>query len=823
MIVNSRDMTTTSNYQIYPDFFPTPQQANTKRERIQTNPKYHGFTQTHFTAGDAQQFEDHRYPGVSTGATPTNPIKIDGNITNDVDIWDGYTNVAQSTVKDTFDYIFHKFKKGIFVKIRDNSVKVFLPFSKHDYTNEWSDNIKMSRDEITNLVKEVDSANGYKFNPRRLNTNIDKWYANNSLIRYEYPLTEGDSNVGNVKNMLEELCKEREIPDTEFFVNRRDFPLLTRDRTEPYHNMWNSDDVPLVSHSYEKYIPILSMSTSGNYADIAIPTHNDWSRVQSKHGKWFPKGSDNYDDDFTEISWSDKIETAVFRGASTGTGVDANTNMRMKAALMSQNQPKTEIPLLNAGISKWNLRPRKIEDCDKLRTINVAASGIKLSDFMTIGEQAKYKYILHIDGHVSAFRLSMELATRSLILKVDSPWKTWISDKLKPYVHYVPVNWDLSNLFEIIEWCRNNDDKCKEIASNARAFYESNLSRNSILDYLQALICKTTSAMNAPKYPDISPKAAMIADERRVIQMEQCDINLTNEEIDIGTVFRETKQFQNTLEKVKNVLATSKWEDVAERGEILNADKQSRLVSCTYDNMHMTVSCSESANKKDELIHGAFVGMLVANKLDEITGNFCRTYGVYETGDTQKVISERVYGQTLGEYISNIKSNFKFAELRYIIVQIFLALHVAQSKYGFVHNNLNATNIIIHRFPGIKTASYEIGTNETVTVKVRAVPIITNYDNSNVVYDGKQHNVCTEVETNYTDTQTFMKSVIWGLLNTKLSKDDLKSTINLAGMFSSGTIKNVMDVKSMLNDPSGFRTMSCTEYVKMFRKHVYMQ
>jgi hypothetical protein len=38
---------------------------------------------------------------------------------------------------------------------------------------------------------------------------------------------------------------------------------------------------------------------------------------------------------------------------------------------------------------------------------------------------------------------------------------------LQPYVHYVPLKDDFSDLNEILEWCRNNDDTCKQISENA--------------------------------------------------------------------------------------------------------------------------------------------------------------------------------------------------------------------------------------------------------------------------------------------------------------------------------------------------------------------
>ncbi len=66
----------------------------------------------------------------------------------------------------------------------------------------------------------------------------------------------------------------------------------------------------------------------------------------------------------------------------------------------------------------------------------------------------------------------------------------WFSHLLKPYIHYVPVKSDLSDLIEKIQWCRDNDEKCKEISQEALKFYQTYLSRESILDYMQNLMVK---------------------------------------------------------------------------------------------------------------------------------------------------------------------------------------------------------------------------------------------------------------------------------------------------------------------------------------------
>jgi len=109
---------------------------------------------------------------------------------------------------------------------------------------------------------------------------------------------------------------------------------------------------------------------------------------------------------------------------------------------------------------------------------------------LTFNEQAQYKYILCIDGHVSAFRLSFELSYGSVLLIQDSKYKLWYRHLLVPYVHYIPVSADLSDLIEKIRWCKDNNEQCREIAMNSVKFYNEWLCKDSILDYLQIIIRK---------------------------------------------------------------------------------------------------------------------------------------------------------------------------------------------------------------------------------------------------------------------------------------------------------------------------------------------
>jgi hypothetical protein len=512
------------------DYFYSKEECNKSARVYQnTNPRYKNFCQKYFTAGDEEQFQTQR-------DFTNSKAKADEGLCQTIfkfDIWDGYSKLRGDAVSDTFSYIFHKFKKGIYVRIKNNEVVTFLPFSKAKFVNEWGERIQVHPryKSVVEFMRHINKMEGRPFNERRVNKFTDEWYANNCLLRYEFPLSEGDTGTSHMKNMFEELCANRDVPDLEFFVNRRDFPLLKRDGTEPYNHIFDSVGVPLLSHKYDRYCPILSCVDARGFADLAIPTIDDWARVKAYEGVFFEKTQDRQYNGTFDTPWETKKAIAVFRGGSTGFGTTIQTNPRLKVAYLSslnEVDPSDNTPFLDAGITEWNLRPRKIEGEKYLQTIEVDTLPFSLVPRLSPEEQSRYKYIIHIQGHVAAFRLSLELSMGSVILLVHSEYSLWYTNLLKPFVHYIPVKSDLSDLIERIKWCKENDDKCKEIARNAVIFFKKYLQKDGVFDYLQSLLYHTKSVVGTYYYPSILPKHLQIDKEIEWVYAN-CNLNLNLE------------------------------------------------------------------------------------------------------------------------------------------------------------------------------------------------------------------------------------------------------------------------------------------------------
>lgn len=429
---------------------------------ITKNSEFPHFLHTYFTAGDETQFLEHAH------------------------LEDSYSNVD---VLNTFRYLFYKHKKAVYVKIRNGQLNVFLPFSNSHYQNEWSSRVTVhpKHRDFHDLLRFCSEVLGYSYNPHRVQSNLNEWYANGGLVRYEYPHVEEDTSVPLLHDMLSCVCKQHRIADVEFFFHKRDHPLIKLDKTEAFDQIFGKATA-LVSHNYTSHTPLLCFCTTENFSDLCIPTWEDWCiGSQLLTNKFFVESCKSYT--FANVAWKDKKPVAIWRGSSTGDGVDVDSNSRLKLMLIKLMSNGS----LDAGITKWNLRPRIVNGVMQTLCVNtppldkIFASN-HTAPKLSIAEQQQFKYIVNVDGHVSSFRLSYELGMGSVILLAKSQYYLWYTKSLKPYVHYVPVEADLSDLLDKISWCQTHDTECQTIASNAKLFFDKYINCQYMSSYVASLL-----------------------------------------------------------------------------------------------------------------------------------------------------------------------------------------------------------------------------------------------------------------------------------------------------------------------------------------------
>lgn len=769
-------MTTTPPPPVSPDYYNSAEECIASLRNVQnSNPRYPEFKQDIFHAGDEEQFQHYR-DAVNNMSPHPPDISLKNNLFRDlnIEIWDGFYKINASAVLNTYRYM-TKFKKAIFVKIVDNSLRVFLPFSVADYTNEWGNQIKVDPSKyssIEDFLRHVSDIEGRKYRIKFLKA-TDTWYANNCLVRYDD--SEHDTNISNLRNMLQELCAERTVPDIEFFINRRDFPVMREDYTEPYNHMLGSN-VPLLSHKHTKYAPIFSMCTIiGEYADILMPCWEDWIRVQSYDQKWIPRGCKSYVYNFN-TPWSDKIPTAVFRGSSTGCGVTIDTNQRLKLAFLSSITPPDSngIPYLDAGITKWNARPRKLENNPYLQTIDPSTLSFGLKQILTPEEQSKYKYIVNVDGHVTAYRLSLELSMGSVILLVDSEWTIWYKDLLQPYEHYVPVKHDLSNLIDQIQWCRDNDEECQEIANNAKEFFNTYLQRKGVLDYMQKTLEETKYRIGTYTYNNINPLQLQYNNEHSTLlsQLYHPPVPKNNLPITSLPPVPHTLGFYTGISWLLNYTGTPPCE-------------QDKTVT-DYASVKLYGRTAPDQWTAYRIIHGLFIGKMCIDTLPMRPPNFPAAIGLYDS----VALYEYVEGQSLKDYIHSPQLNSK--QLILILVQTLLAIKVAQDGCAFVHWDLRPSNIIIKKLNRPETHNYTIDANTTISIKSTHLPIITSFEHAHAIHENIHHGIVDMFSSNPSqDSTTLLLTTLREMLVyrkqplDKQTYKDAMSMINLIANFPS--------------------------------------
>lgn len=83
-------------------------------------------------------------------------------------------------------------------------------------------------------------------------------------------------------------------------------------------------------------------------------------------------------------------------------------------------------------------------------------------------QHLQYKYIPIIDGNCIASNHQWVFGSGAVPILISHPDNDfWFKRYIEPMVHYIPIQYDLSNLNEMIEWLVTHDDEAKQIATNA--------------------------------------------------------------------------------------------------------------------------------------------------------------------------------------------------------------------------------------------------------------------------------------------------------------------------------------------------------------------
>lgn len=124
----------------------------------------------------------------------------------------------------------------------------------------------------------------------------------------------------------------------------------------------------------------------------------------------------------------------------------------------------------------------------------------KPSAFMSMAEQTKYKYLIDFRGNGWSGRLPFLLFSNRPLFYVAREPIGFFEKDLKPFVHYIPVKSDLTDLEEKYIWAENNCEETKQIAKNMVDYALTHLRRDMAIKYYAEKLLKYAENYQQPGF-----------------------------------------------------------------------------------------------------------------------------------------------------------------------------------------------------------------------------------------------------------------------------------------------------------------------------------
>jgi hypothetical protein len=169
------------------------------------------------------------------------------------------------------------------------------------------------------------------------------------------------------------------------------------------------------------------------------------------------------------IDWHERHPVAYWRGGTSGQPTDRRRGWRTLPRVTLCDLSRENSTVLDAGITHIAQIPREDDEND------IRASGL-MRPFVDPSEFRKFKYQIDIDGNTNSWSgLFQKLLTGSPVVKVASQgnYRQWYYDRLRPWINFVPVCADMSDLIEKLDWLRCNDDVARRIGEQGWALADS--------------------------------------------------------------------------------------------------------------------------------------------------------------------------------------------------------------------------------------------------------------------------------------------------------------------------------------------------------------
>lgn len=400
---------------------------------------------------------------------------------------------------NTVNLFYYDLGMGVFFNITNNVLNFYVFINKSLVKKNVkyliNKNPNFNYKNLINTLNNFKNINGDEYCGRK---NIKQDFSNIFIandILYIFDYQPSDYFMKNYHliyyDMISSYNKTYKIENSKYFIHLFDYPIYYKYKYDSFVNVENNSSMEINN----QYVPILNATNSILHKHIMIPYVDSWLYVNSEYKKLRNIINPYFDLHNTYVTnWNNKKPLFFFRGTVTGkyyNNVVKNDRLRLAKYLdnlKSSNKKLYDLFDFSLYSNKIDI---KIENNDLIFYDSNKVKS-KFDNYHELFDKPKnfrnseFKYIINIDGEVNAWRLAAELSYNSVILIVESQYsyQSWFYKHLKPYIHYVPIKNDLSNLIEEISKLIDDEDYAKKIAENSVKFYNKYLTKHAILKYL---------------------------------------------------------------------------------------------------------------------------------------------------------------------------------------------------------------------------------------------------------------------------------------------------------------------------------------------------
>ncbi len=257
-------------------------------------------------------------------------------------------------------------------------------------------------------------------------------------------------------------------------------------------------EVPELPHGAK--LPILSMTKSVAHMNILYPDTYFvyWNGRRLPDHAWYRPPTD-FSRLQASIPWHQRIPKLYWRGTVAGW----KSNSRGRVVILGRLHPH----LIDA------LPQRLVNDAWTESVPESQGGWTDFSDSMRRGspgnatEVFSYKYVIntHGNGNDWSNRFRSLLSTGAAVFKQESSLYEFWEWGLKPWVHFIPVRRDLSDLPELLQWAQQHDSEAKKIADAGLRYVRDNVRYDDALCYWSELASALPRIIDyTPSVPDAS-------------------------------------------------------------------------------------------------------------------------------------------------------------------------------------------------------------------------------------------------------------------------------------------------------------------------------